>query len=212
MLFVEESAPRLPDQRRHTPVPRDDEADEAWYAVWLRSHHEHLVAQQLSAKGFNTFLPEIPTWSPRLGPKHAVRAPMFPGYLFVRDAMDKERYIDLLKVRGIVRVLEAGWSRLTPIPDEDIDAIQRIVQAGVPVFPHAHLHHGDRVRVLEGPLEGLEGIFVQDKPSRGRLVVSVNMLGRSVAVEVDGAGVEACSSGATRMGRDAIAHCNRYRR
>ena len=144
---------------------------------------------QLSAKKFHTFLPEVPTWSPRLGMTHTVRAPMFPGYLFVRDAMSKTRYIDLLKVRGIVRVLEAGWSRLTPVPDEDIETIQRIVQAAVPVFPHAHLRQGDRVRVLEGPLTGLEGIFVQDRPSRGRLVVSMNMLGRSVAVEVDGADV-----------------------
>jgi len=210
LLLVDESTSRLTNQRGHTAVQSEDEPDQAWYAVWLRSHHEHLVAQQLSAKGFHTFLPEIPTWSTRLGTKQAVRTPMFPGYLFVRDAMDKERYINLLKVRGIVRVLEAGWSRLTPVPDEDIDAIQQIVQADVPVFPHAHMSHGDRVRVLEGPLAGLEGIFVQDKPSKGRLVVSVNMLGRSVAVEVDGAGVEACSSGATRMGQDAIDRSNRY--
>jgi transcription termination/antitermination protein NusG len=184
--------------------------EEAWYAVWLRSHYEHLVAQHLSAKGFHTFLPELRTWSRRLGPKHPVRLPMFPGYLFVRDAMAKERYVDIMKVRGIVRVLEAGWSRLTPIPDEDIDAIQRIVRAEVPVFPHAHLRHGDRVRVLAGPLSGLEGFFVQDKPSKGRLVVSVNMLGRSVAVEVDGTGVEACSSEPTRMGQDAIDYCGRH--
>lgn len=210
MLLADESAARLPNQREHTAVQSEGEPDQAWYAVWLRSHHEQLVAQQLSAKGFHTFLPEIPTWSTRLGTKQTVRTPMFPGYLFVRDAMDKERYINLLKVRGIVRVLEAGWSRLTPIPDEDIDAIQQIVQADVPVFPHAHLRHGDRVRVLEGPLTGLEGIFVQDKPAKGRLVVTVNMLGRSVAVELDGAGVEACSLGATRMGQDAIDRSNRH--
>jgi len=126
---------------------------------------------------------------------------MFPGYLFVRDAMSKTRYIDLLKVRGIVRVLEAGWSRLTPVPDEDIATIQRIVQAAVPVFPHSHLRHGDRVRVFEGPLTGLEGIFVQDRPLRGRLVVAMNMLGRSVAVEVDGAQVRACAPAAVRIGQ-----------
>ena len=174
---------------------------EAWYAVWLRSHCEHLVARQLSARRFHTFLPEVPAWSPRLGTKHAVRVPMFPGYLFVRDAMSKTRYIDLLKVRGIVRVLEAGWSRLTPVPDEDIATIQRIVQAAVPVFPHSHLRHGDRVRVFEGPLTGLEGIFVQDRPLRGRLVVAMNMLGRSVAVEVDGAQVRACAPAAVRIGQ-----------
>jgi transcription antitermination factor NusG len=168
------------------------DSDEAWYAVWLRSHCEHLVHGQLSAKGFHTFLPELPTWPSRRAAKHGVSTPMFPGYLFVREAMEKERYIDILKVRGIVRVLEAGWSRLTPVPDEDIDAIQRIVRAKVPIYPHAHLQNGDRVRVIDGPLTELEGIFVQDKFSKGRLVVSVNLLGRSVAVEVDVNAIEAC--------------------
>ena len=209
MLLADDSVDQHP--RAHDPGAAPSESpDAAWYAVWLRSHHEQVVAQQLSAKRFHTFLPEVPVWTHRSG-SGPVRMPMFPGYLFVRDVMDKDRYIDLLKVRGIVRVLEAGWSRLTPVPNEDIEAIQRIVQADVPVFPHAHLAHGDQVRVLEGPLAGLEGLFVEDKPSKGRLVVSVNLLGRSVAVEVDGAGVEACSPRAARMGQDAIDQCARRR-
>lgn len=175
----------------------------AWYAVWLRSHYEHTVEQQLSARGFHTFLPEIPAWSRTLGPKRAIRTPMFPGYLFVRDVLDKDRYIDMLQVRGIVRVLEDGWSRLTPVPTDDMDAIQQIVQANILVSPHAHLQKGDRVRVLEGPLMGVEGIFVQDRASKGRLVVSMNMLGRSVSVDVDNAAVEAYSAEATRRGLNA---------
>ena len=135
---------------------------------------------------------------------------MFPGYLFVQGALDKERYLAMLQVRGIVRVLEDGWSRLTPIPAEEIEAIQQLVQADVIVSPHAHLQQGDRVRVLEGPLTGVEGIFVQEQPSKGRLVVSVNMLGRSVAVDMDGAAVEACTAGATRMGLHATDCCPRY--
>lgn len=119
--------------------------------------------------------------------------------------MNKQSYIDILKVRGIVRVLEAGWTRLTPIPDDEIDAIQRIVQADIPVFPHPHLQYGDRVRVIDGALTGVEGIFVHDKRSKGRLVVSVDLLGRSVAVEVDITAIEACSPPATRH-RDAIDH------
>jgi transcription termination/antitermination protein NusG len=193
----------------HTAAQAAGAPDAAWYAVWLHSHYEQLVARHLSARGFHTFLPELLTWSKRPGRKCAVRTPMFPGYLFVRDTLDKGRYIEMLKVRGIVRVLEAGWSRLTPIPDEEIDAIRQIVQAEIPVFPHAHLRYGDRVRVLEGPLTGVEGIFVQDKPFKGRLVVSVNMLGRSVAVEMECASVEACSSEATRVGHNATDHHSR---
>ena len=69
-----------------------------------------------------------------------------------------------------------------------------MVGADVPVFPHANLARGDRVEVTDGPLAGLEGIFIQGKNSKGRLVVNVELLGRSVAVEVDGTAVKACSS------------------
>ena len=157
----------------------------AWYAVWTQSHFEQSVSQQLSAKGFTAFLPEMSVWSKRGGEKRLIRVPMFPGYLFVRDEMDKRSYIEILQARGVVRILEDGWTRLTPVPDAEIDAIQQVVSSEVPVFAHEHLAHGDRVEVTEGPLTGLEGLFVQDKPTRGRLVLNVDLLGRSVAVEVD---------------------------
>jgi transcription termination/antitermination protein NusG len=168
---------------------------DAWYAVWLRSNYEHVVREQLLAKGFETFLPQVRTWSRRQGIAHAIRTPMFPGYLFVHDALDKGRYIDLLKVHGVVRVLEDGWTRLTPVPEGDIEALQQIAAADVLVFPCANLRRGARVRVLAGPLAGVEGMFVEDKPSKGRLVVSVDMLGRSIAVEMDGSDVEPCHAG-----------------
>jgi transcription antitermination factor NusG len=99
--------------------------------------------------------------------------------------MDKRSYVEILKARGVVRILEDGWTRLTPIPDAEIDAIQQVVSADVPVLAHEHLAQGDRVEVTNGPLAGLEGLFVQDKPTKGRLVVNVELLGRSVSVEVD---------------------------
>jgi transcription antitermination factor NusG len=133
-------------------------------------------------------------WSKRGGEKRLIRVPMFPGYLFVRDAMDKRSYIEILKARGVVRILEDGWTRLTPIPDDEIDAIQQVVAAEVPVFPHEHLSEGDRVQVTEGPLAGLEGLFLQDKPTKGRLILNVDLLGRSVAVEVDCTAVRSCKS------------------
>jgi transcription termination/antitermination protein NusG len=166
--------------------------DGEWYAVWTHSHCEHQVRQQLAARGFHSFLPEVQTWSKRLGSMHLIRTPMFPGYLFVRDTMDRQRYLTALQVRGIVRILEQGWDKLTPIPDCEIDAIQHLARADVPVLPCAHLRHGDRVRVREGSLMGLEGFFVQDKPTKGRLVVSVTMLGRSVAVDVECTSIERC--------------------
>jgi transcription antitermination factor NusG len=177
---------------------------ESWYAIWTRSHCERLVEQQLTARGFSPFLPEVPALrhhsrtavrkpSGRAARNNVKAAPMFPGYLFVRDAMTKERYVEMLGVRGIVRVLEDGWTRLTPIPESDIDAIRHIVESGVAVFPHPLLRHGDRVRVVDGPLSGIEGIFVTDSQQKGRLVVTIDLLGRSVAVEVSGEDVERCS-------------------
>jgi transcriptional antiterminator NusG len=117
---------------------------------------------------------------------------MFPGYLFIHAGMEKRSYIEILKARGVVRVLEGGWNRLTPIADVEMEGIQRVVNAGVPVSPHTYFNQGDRVRVFDGPLTGLEGIFVRDKPNKGRLVVSINLLRTSVAVEVDSALVAPC--------------------
>jgi transcription antitermination factor NusG len=153
--------------------------------VWTQSHFEQSVSQQLSAKGFTAFLPEMSVWSKRGGEQRLIRVPMFPGYLFVRDGMDKRSYIEILKARGVVRILEDGWTRLTPVPDDVIDSLKQVVAAEVPVIAAEHLTQGDRVEVTEGPLTGLEGLFVQDKATKGRLVLNVELLGRSVAVEVD---------------------------
>ena len=166
----------------------------AWYAIWTRSHCERLVAAQLAAKSIPTFLPEVRLRSSRRGAPSIVRAPMFPGYLFVHRAMDKDCYAEMLKVRGFVRVLEHGWSRLTAIPDADMTAIQRIVEADVPVFAHPHLSQGARVSIVEGPLAGVEGVFVRGDDNRGCLVISIDLLGRSVAVEIDGNAVVPVSS------------------
>jgi transcription antitermination factor NusG len=178
----------------HAPQTEGGEAltQHAWYAVWTKSHCERLVLDQLSAKGFSTFLPELGVWSKRQGRMHVVPAPMFPGYLFVRDSMDKHAYIEMLKVRGVVRILEDGWNRLTPIADQEVESVERVMQARVPVFRHA-LHEGDRVRVKDGPLAGVEGVFLQDKPGTGRLIVSVGLLGRGIAVEMDGTSLTPCS-------------------
>lgn len=165
-----------------------------WYAIWTRSNCERLVAEQLAGKGFVTFLPEMGARSTRQGRSHVVPVPMFPGYLFIRHAMDKRSYVEILKARGIVRILEGGWHRLSPIANEEVGAIQRLVESGMPILPHAYFRQGDPVRVVAGPLAGVEGMFLRDKPHRGRLVVSVNLLQTSVAVEVDAAFVEPIAS------------------
>jgi transcription antitermination factor NusG len=156
-----------------------------WFALWVRSHFEQLVCDQLTARGFHMFLPTMRIWSRRGGRRHVVSIPMFPGYLFVRHEMDKNSHVQILGARGVVKVLGEGWDRLARIDQAEVDAIQQLHGADVPVFPHVYLREGQHVRIVEGPLAGLQGVLVQSKPSKGLLVVSVELLQRSVAVEVD---------------------------
>jgi transcription termination/antitermination protein NusG len=157
-----------------------------WFVLWTQSHCERLVSDQLVAKGFEVFLPTIRTWSRQRGTRRMISLPMFPGYTFIRHAIDRYAYVEILKTRGAVRVLGDGWDRLCPVADGDVDAIQRLVETDVPVFPHTYLREGQWVRIVDGPLSGVEGVLLQSKPSKGLVVVSVELLRRSVAVEVDG--------------------------
>jgi transcription antitermination factor NusG len=161
-----------------------------WYAIWTRSHFEQLVHDQLAAKGFRVFLPSMRTWSRRAGLRRLIPVPMFPGYLFVHQAIDKACYVEILKSRGIVRVLGASWDQLVPVADTEIEALQRILDRNLEVIPHAYLREGQRVRITAGPLAGVEGILVRTRPKHGLLVLSVDLLHQSVAVEMDCTAVE----------------------
>lgn len=156
-----------------------------WYALWTHSHCEQLVRDQLAVKGFEVFLPKIQTWSRRAGVKHRILTPMFPGYLFVREALSDTRYAELLGARGLVCVLGNGESGLAEVPDQEIDAIRAVVQSNLPAVPHPYLRAGQRVRIISGPLADVEGILVDRHASKGLLVLSVHLFQRSVAVEVD---------------------------
>jgi transcription antitermination factor NusG len=156
-----------------------------WFVLWTHSHSERLVHDQLAGKGFEMFLPTIKTWSRRKGGQAPIALPMFPGYVFLRHPMDKRSYVEIAKARGLVRVLGERWDRPAPVPDDEIDAIRRVVASDVPVFPHPYLREGQQVRITAGPLAGLDGLLISTKLQKGLLVVSVDLLQRSVAVEVD---------------------------
>jgi transcription termination/antitermination protein NusG len=156
-----------------------------WFVLWTHSHSERLVHDQLAAKGFDIFLPTMKTWSRRKGAQSAIAVPMFPGYVFVHHPIDKPSYVEIAKTRGLVRILGERWDRLTAVADDEIEAIRRVVASDVPVFPHPYLREGQQVRITTGPLAGVEGLLVSTKPQKGLLVVSVELLQRSVAVEVD---------------------------
>ncbi len=156
-----------------------------WYAIWTRSHSEQLVADQLLAKGLDIFLPQISVWSRRGGVRRAIRIPMFSGYLFLHADVDKNVYLDVIKARGVVRMLGDRWDCLSPISAPEIEALEQVVNSGLAVTPHSYLSEGQRVRITAGPLKGVDGILVENKSEKGILVLSVELLRRSVAVQID---------------------------
>jgi transcription termination/antitermination protein NusG len=157
-----------------------------WYAIWTNSHCEQLVCDQLRAKGFEPFLPRLNVWSRRGGERRVISVPMFSGYLFLHHSpMDDASYIEVCKTRGLARVLGERWDRAAVVPDREIEAIQRVLKTHVPVTPYPYLTSGQRVRILGGPLADVEGILVRLKPNRGLVVLCVDLVQQSIAVEVD---------------------------
>jgi transcription antitermination factor NusG len=124
-------------------------------------------------------------WSRRGGVRHRIAIPMFPGYLFLHHTMDKISFIEVCKARGLVRILGERWDRLSIVPEPEIEAVKRVLGAQLPVLPHPYLSEGQRVRITNGPLAGVEGILVQMMPTKGLLVLSIDLLQRSIAVEID---------------------------
>ena len=165
--------------------PSSDAEARKWYALWTKSHCEQVVFDHLAAKGFHVFLPKIEAWSRRDGLRHRIPVPMFPGYLFLHQVLDPNSYIEVLKTKELVRILGDGRERLAVIPDTEIDAIQKVVNSHLPTLPYPFLREGQRVRISNGPLAGVEGILVRTKPNKGLLVLSIELFQRSVAVEVD---------------------------
>jgi len=168
----------LPEIVTESVIPR-------WRVLWTHSNCEQLVSDQLAARGFDPFLPTVEAWSRRGGVRHLSRTPLFRGYLFLSHAMDKASYLEVYKARGLVRLLGERWDRLDAVPDAEIEAIQKLIHSGSPILPYPYLREGQRVRIRRGPLADVEGIVVRVSPKKGLLVVSVNLLRRSIAVHVD---------------------------
>jgi transcription antitermination factor NusG len=162
----------------------------SWYAVWTRRQCEQSASEDLAARGFETFLPRTMTWVERQRRRRRVLAPLFPGYLFLRHALDDSSHAAVRRAPGVVRLLGDGPRPLT-VTAEEIDAVRRLTESGLPLSRGAVLASGDRVRVIGGPLAGLEGRFLRSHARKGLFVIGVTLLRRAVAVEVDAAFVEA---------------------
>jgi transcription antitermination factor NusG len=165
---------------------------EPWWALYTRHQHEKTVAEMLTAKGFNVFLPLYEStrrWKDRT---KILPLPLFPCYVFVRGGI--ERKLQIVTTPGVHLIIYRG-ERIATIPEQEIEAIRRVVDGSYRVEPHPFLKCGTRVRVVRGALEGVEGVLVRKK-NLFRLILSVDMLAQSVAVEVHASDVEPCVAAA----------------
>lgn len=152
-----------------------------WFALTVKPQHEKTAARALGVRGLEYFVPLYRArrrWSDRT---KELELPLFPGYVFCRFAAGERAGV--LATPGITSVVGFGRTP-APVAESEIEAIQRMVSSGLPVGPWPFLRVGQAVRIEAGPLCGLEGILVQLKDA-WRVVVSVHLLQRSVAVEID---------------------------
>jgi transcription antitermination factor NusG len=159
-----------------------------WYAVYTWVRHEKQVAEQLSQRGIRRALPlyqAVHRWKDRC---KQLKLPLFPSYVFVHLAL-KDR-LQVLQLPGVVHIV-SFQGKPAPLASCEIERFQSYVDAGAKMEPHPYLRVGRSVRVRSGPMTGLEGTLVRRKEG-ARLVVSIEILMRSVAVEIDEADVEAC--------------------
>jgi transcription antitermination factor NusG len=179
------SAVQFLDPREETILSRDP-LQLCWYAAYTRANHEKRVRDQLEQRSVESFLPLYVTsrrWKDR---SMRLQMPLFPGYVFVRMALvDRLR---VLQVPSVVRLI--GFNgHLSPLPDEEIEGLKKGLAGGVPAEPHPFLTVGRRVRIKSGPLEGRQGILLRRKGML-RVVLSIDLIMRSIAVDMDVADVE----------------------
>lgn len=162
-----------------------------WYALFVRSRHEKAVATILTRKGLNVFLPLV-SLNRRWGRRRAeVLLPMFPSYVFSHFDVSSQRVL-VLATPGVAKIVGVGH-RAMPLEDAEVGAIMRVVETGAASEPWPYLGSGQSVRITEGVLAGLAGTLVEFK-NQHRLVLSIQLLQRSVAVEIESSCVESAKS------------------
>jgi len=170
-----------PTERELCPVDSRPADNMPWFAVVSKPQHEHAVHEGLSHNGLESFLPTYDAarrWSDRV--KH-LQLPLFPGYVFCR--FGRPNKVRILRTPGVRSIVSCG-TEILPVPQEEIDRIRLMVSSGAPLEPWPAIKTGQRVRVCDGPLFGLEGILAEIRNTT-RVVVGMDFLQRSVAVQLD---------------------------
>jgi len=157
-----------------------------WFALWTRSRHEQVVREQLANKQIEAFLPTMPRWRRWKDRKKKIDWPLFPGYCFAR--FDPALTLPVLKCTGVVSIVSFA-GKPAPIPDIELESIRVLTGSALQFDPCPLIHEGMTVEVMHGPLRGVVGRLIRKDSHRSRLILSVNLIGQAVSVEVDAADV-----------------------
>jgi transcription antitermination factor NusG len=171
-----------------------------WYAGYTASRHEKRVAERFAQRGVEHFLPLYETIHRWNNGRHRVQLPLFPGYIFVRIALQDR--LRVIEVPGFVRLV--GFNSLPhPLPEADINRMKEALNKGVLAEPYPYLTVGTRVEIRNGPMQGMTGILLR-RQNRCRVVISVDLIMRSMAVEVEAADVVPIGTSALSALQDAV--------
>ncbi|KPJ69419.1 MAG: hypothetical protein AMJ45_00250 [Syntrophobacter sp. DG_60] len=160
-----------------------------WYAIYTSARHEQRVYDRLVNKSIHAFLPKMEVWSRRKDRRKRIQVPLFPGYLFVNVDLDPYVRLEILKTPGVAYIL-GNNGKLTPIPESQIASIQTLLKNDVLIRPYPYLKIGQRVRIVNGPLIGCEGILLRNKTNKQKLIISIDLLKQSISTEIDEFDVE----------------------
>ena len=163
-----------------------DQGQAQWYAIWTRSRHEQVVREQLERKHVEAFLPTITRWSRWKDRKKKIDWPLFPGYCFAR--CDPADSLPILKCTGVVNIVSVE-GKPAPIPEHEIEGIRVLLESDLQYDPCPLIREGMMVEVTHGALKGVVGRLVR-KGAHARLILSVDLIGQGVSVEVDAADVK----------------------
>ncbi|MFO0754219.1 MAG: UpxY family transcription antiterminator [Thermodesulfovibrionales bacterium] len=154
-----------------------------WYALHVKSNHEFVAGGELARKGVDAYLPAVKTMRQWKDRRKLIEAPLFPGYLFVHLNPTPEEFHYVLKTRGVVAFIALNPGSPTPVETEEIESLRLLTASGEEIDLYPALTEGMKVRVKRGPLTGAEGVVVK-RESRFLFVVTITLLGRSVAVRI----------------------------
>ena len=154
-----------------------------WYALYTRCHHEARVAQHLTLRNFSVLFPKYKTWSRRKDRRKIIELPLFPGYLFVQTEPLPQHFIEISKTPGLAYIL-GKKDAPEPVAQQEMNSLLILLSSPKILEPNPYFKQGEQVIVVSGPLRGAVGYVLEVNPDKRKLIISIELLGRSVAVHL----------------------------